>query len=398
MARGNFSRDQYASLVVARADGSNPQHYTISDASHSSESSNGTTRRKPSGWLPPTGYTFVKRRYTRAFGLIHNPTSTSNPRSGQRYAGCLGGASGAFNSLNHFDELIPVNGIVDHSLANQSLIAARNRVKSLNVNLGVAFAERDKTARLLGDTATRIAKSYRALRQGRVRHAMNLLGITSNRSQPRGSNVPQKWLEIQYGWKPLLSEVYGACDALSKRNKSDWSVTAKASRSSTKIYSKTFGSPSNIGHGVGYAEVFCSSYTRIDALPANETLISLASSGVTNPLLVAWELVPFSFVVDWAIPVGAWLESLDAMLGYGESYSCTATLTRATWKGEGLDYIKPDGLKRTSDWQESQEVIRVDRSASAGVPLPKHPGFKNPASLGHMANGLALLTQVFGRR
>lgn len=185
---------------------------------------------------------------------------------------------------------------------------------------------------------------------------------------------------------------------MSKRNKSDWSVTAKASRSSTKVYSKTFGSASSLGHGVGHAEVYCSSYTRIDALPANETLISLASSGVTNPLLVAWELVPFSFVVDWAIPVGAWLESLDAMLGYGECYTCTATLTRATWIGEGLDYIKPDGLKRTSDWQESQEVVRVDRSASAGVPLPKHPGFKNPASLGHMANGLALLTQVFGRR
>lgn len=37
----------------------------------------------------------------------------------------------------------------------------------------------------------------------------------------------------------------------------------------------------------------------------------LAPYGLTNPLLTAWELVPFSFVADWFVNVGDTIASLD---------------------------------------------------------------------------------------
>jgi hypothetical protein len=37
----------------------------------------------------------------------------------------------------------------------------------------------------------------------------------------------------------------------------------------------------------------------------------LHSLGVTKPLSVIWELVPFSFVVDWFVSVGEWISSLE---------------------------------------------------------------------------------------
>lgn len=37
--------------------------------------------------------------------------------------------------------------------------------------------------------------------------------------------------------------------------------------------------------------------------------------GLTNPLLLGWELIPFSFVADWFIQVGDYLETLDALIG-----------------------------------------------------------------------------------
>lgn len=38
--------------------------------------------------------------------------------------------------------------------------------------------------------------------------------------------------------------------------------------------------------------------------------------GLTNPLEVTWELLPFSFVADWFLPIGDYVSILDSTLGY----------------------------------------------------------------------------------
>ena len=37
--------------------------------------------------------------------------------------------------------------------------------------------------------------------------------------------------------------------------------------------------------------------------------------GLVNPASVAWELIPFSFLVDWFLPVGKFLESYTDTVG-----------------------------------------------------------------------------------
>lgn len=365
-----------------------------SDAINTMEETTGTTRHKPqTKWIPPTRYTLFWRTYRKAEGTCLNQT-TSNPNGlGQFYSGCVGGSR--FNSLDHFNATVTESQVTDMSLENPCLIEARNKLKQTDINLGVAFAERNATARLLGDTASRMGKAFRNLKAGKVRKAMNELGISHKKHEPRGGNVPNKWLELQYGWKPLISDVYGACNALSKRDKGDWRVTAKASRSSTRIWTATF---SGADAGVGSAQSDTKVFIRLDALPANELTISLASLGVTNPLLIAWELVPYSFVVDWALPVGAWLESLDALLGYKDCSYSRSILTRCEWTEKGIRTPNnPQGGFVSNNYIGSKRLVKLDRQVG-GIPLPTFPRIKDPRSLGHMANGLALLASSFGRR
>lgn len=364
------------------------------DGLFTEEETGGTQRHKPqTKWIGPTAYTLFWRTYRRAVGTCLNQV-TSNPVGlGQFYSGCVGGSR--FNSLDHFNATVLESNITDTSLANPTLIQARNKLKKADVNLGVAFAERNATSRLLGDTARRLGSSFNNLKKGRVRSAMNDLGISHKSREPRGSNVPNKWLELQYGWKPLISDVYGACNALSKRDKSDWRVTAKASRTSTMVWTATFG---NFGDGVGVAQSDTAVFIRLDALPANELTISLASLGITNPLLIAWELVPYSFVVDWALPVGAWLESLDALLGYKDATHSTSVLTRARWEEHGIrSPTNPNGGFIDNNYEGYKRVVKLTRTVG-GIPQPTFPRIKDPRSLGHMANGLALLASAFGRR
>lgn len=47
----------------------------------------------------------------------------------------------------------------------------------------------------------------------------------------------------------------------------------------------------------------------------NSTVASLRDYGVINPAAIAWELIPFSFVVDWFIGVGDYLNNYTALSG-----------------------------------------------------------------------------------
>jgi hypothetical protein len=147
------------------------------------------------------------------------------------------------------------------------------------------------------------------------------------------------------------------------------------------------------------AEAVSSCFVRIDALPQNEAIISFVSSGITNPLLIGWELVPFSFVVDWFLPVGGWLESLDALLGYTTAGYSSSLLTRISWVGvSGPKTVLSSGFVIDDHWSENKKVVRLVRDVSPSVPQARFPSFKDGRSLAHMANGLSLLATAFGRK
>lgn len=395
MTRPNHNFNSYGPCKYT-PEGQNPQT-NMSLAFSSIEQTSGTSRRKPKGFIPPTSYSYFKETITSAVGHLYWDSPTVN-YLGFKYNGVIGGATGAggaFISSSHFDYVLGSGETQDASLSNVALIKARASLKRSSVNLGVAFAERSKTARLVGDTAINLARAYRDLRRGEIRNAMDRLGISSARGEPRGSNAPQKWLELQYGWKPLLSDVYGACEALNGRHKSDWRVTAKGRAQSNRVITKMVPDQS----GIVTARLTNSCFVRIDALPKNEAIISLASLGITNPLLIGWELVPFSFVVDWFLPVGGWLEGVDALLGYEDFSYSSSLLTRCEWIGNGVGKKSfPPFYELDAQYTESKSLVRLERSVGHNVPFPAFPRFKDPRSLEHMANGLALLATVFGRR
>jgi hypothetical protein len=269
----------------------------------------------------------------------------------------------------------------------------------MQVDLGTAFGERKQLANMLGDTATNLAKAFRYVRRGQVRRAMNQLGISRKHNEPIGGSWVQKILELRYGWIPSLSDVYSAADTLSKRGKGDWRITAKATRKadSEYVYRLEPLPTTNFDACSVTAKVMRSAFVRIDAVPDNELLISLANVGVLNPLQVAWELVPFSFVVDWGWALGNWIESLDAMLGYTQCYTSTSFLVRADWEDTGLSKEHTALSYTRNHYEGRKKLVYLNRSALSGVPLPTLPRIKDPRSYAHMANGLALLAQSLGR-
>lgn len=285
----------------------------------------------------------------------------------------------------------------DSGLGNEAVIKALGKLKSQSVNLAVAFAERKETAELLIGTLAGLTKAARSLRRGDMRGVATGLGLTHPPKRPGGNLAfSEKWLELQYGWQPLYNDVFGCVSALHERDQDDakrYVVTAKGKvkrpfRTSNKVVSGT-NAPGRFTQTEGYEGAFC----RLDYYLENPFLASLASLGITNPAEVVWERVPFSFAVDWFLPVGRYLSSLDAALGYKFRGGSLTQLFRRDFYGCALpgiisSNIRPIYLTGCANVHQ----VAINRSVYGSSPLPRVPGFKNPFPQNgiHIANAISL--------
>jgi hypothetical protein len=126
---------------------------------------------------------------------------------------------------------------------------------------------------------------------------------------------------------------------------------------------------------------------------ANNALQKLKSVGLTNPLEIAWEVVPYSFVVDWMLPIGDAISAIDYDAGLDFlSGSLTQRIdTEYTLVGQ------TKVPKISMNVRGSGRYFSLVRTVYGGAPGAVLPSFKNPLSYGHMANGLSLLAAAFGR-
>lgn len=351
-------------------------------------------RRTPRGrWRPPTPY---YRTIWRGDVDCYNSTvfySGEDPRWGPtgKYIYRVERA-GAANASGYYATTIPSPPI---NMENQAIIKARLKLKGMKVNLPQAFAERGQTVRLVGDTLRTLKEmvvNVKRLKPGRFLRKDIL----------SGDAFFNRWLELQYGWKPLLSDVYGAVSALHAHSleagppivtvkatvrSEDYKVTRLTD--SANIIQYHFDRVEHIGH-VGKIRL---DFTQSDSMFSG----TLAQLGITNPLELAWELLPWSFVADWFVPIGDYLSSLDATVGWqfkGGSY------TVRTWQDIKANNFSVDtdpyiyrNVRKYAYGHGKGQRFQMTRSVYSSAPLPTLPSFHklNQGSHMHVANGIALL-------
>jgi len=314
-----------------------------------------------------------------------------------------------FHSTGYDDNL----HVLDHTGANSSIQAVYNRAVALNLKNRAVSECRQKAAQvkldlsealvglpesviMVAQRTKQVLNAYLALRRGNWRGAIAWLGLSPSRWHKTlgQKSMQQAWLELQYGWLPLLSDIHGgiqvANDLLSKAE--HHSYAKRQLTTDLWTYGLTSGGPSTWVDPQIKTWGETSVDVRYNFRVSNSNIAFLNSLGVLNPLYTVWVAIPFSFLVDWFLPVGDWLQSLSSTLGlqFIDGY-----VTQRSWGYAEVSASKvnlPNKKLEFGSTTASAGLCRITRDALTVWPWPV-PYLRFPFSSDkRVANAIALIS------
>lgn len=267
----------------------------------------------PSGFRAPSAY------YTRV--------RTRTPWSGSLRYENLAWDSGWRTDCNAigWSVLPPDFDALPPSLENELKVRCLRKVRDSSVNLAMTLAFMGPTLNMIWQRLISIADVLDAVKARNWKRVYRLLRVPGYKPGKRAADYT---LEVQFGWRQLIADVVGLCETLERGLRDEHMfVYGKAGAKSTdSFYHVTpgFYTTYTIGDVVhsGTVEEF-HSMTMVFKV-RNPVMQLLSQIGLTNPAVLAWDVIPWSFVVNWVIPIGDWLESIDASVGLdyvGGTYS-----------------------------------------------------------------------------
>lgn len=229
-----------------------------------------------------------------------------------------------------------------------------DRAKGAEWSIPVFVGEGRETVNLVLNAARTVGSAYRDLRRGNLVGALASLGVQGTAAQRRRYHrqygvdptraAANAWLSLTYGWQPLLNDAKNAAETLAEIVNSEQNREIRVTATTRLTTSTRYPN-----HGVSSSPDIKVLRTDINkesckgvwrCRPTNWN--NVGSLGILNPAQVAWELLPLSFVADWFLPIGRFLEGLDVpmrfqhlggSIGYRREYQ--TLYEKAYYHGQG---------------------------------------------------------------
>lgn len=218
------------------------------------------------------------------------------------------------------------------------------------------------------------------------------------------------WLEAQYGLLPTLSTIHDLATQAAVRGGNAMHLKGKNGRKHVraKVVQTITSSKTSKVDGVttitktrgilSTRYLIGGSYT-----PSDSHLESLSRLTSLNPLSIAWELLPFSFVADWFYDVGSCLRGIETAMISNMGSFANGFITN-TSKLEYYEDIVYSGKQLSSgitiigSRNSHRERVSLTRGILSAIPFPRKPVFQADLGSGRLLNAAALLSQVLNRR
>lgn len=279
----------------------------------------------------------------------------------------------------YYDYTYDINRVwpgLEEAVHSKLISRYNEKLKNKNAHIGNIIAERAKTFQML-----------RAL--------LNPKGLVASflHSKDLSKTIGNGFLAFQFGLRPLLQDIYDTFlklkndSLLNAPEKLQVKVTAKSSELWTHEKATQF----QASHRA--SATYRESYV-VDFTMQNGALYDLSRFGLVNPAEIAWEVLPWSFVIDWFLPIGDYISSLTSDAGlvfdkgvYTKKWEVTME-SSVNWQGE----VSGNAV-HSNDMKQRKYKYYKERTVLSSPPSNLFPLFKNPLSAYHIAESLALLKQ-----
>lgn len=251
-----------------------------------------------------------------------------------------------------------------------------------DLDLSVSFFERHQTVRMF--------KSLFSLKR-------IVDTVSPNGKHPDFAN---NWLMWQYGIRPLVSDIYAASRKLvAGQGLPNPHIRTRAAQAGTEsdIYGY-FGPAANVPQRRSCEWSYRTMFDIVfDFKPS--VIASMAGFSSLNPISIAWELLPYSFVADWLINIGGYIRNTESALLYGTAfrsgyYTNTHRIIR-TSKVHGASG-SPQGIWSADCDYISHETSK-DRVVLSSTPFPRPPSFHANLGASRLISAAALLIQPLSK-
>lgn len=181
------------------------------------------------------------------------------------------------------------------------------------------------------------------------------------------------WLEVHFGWVPLVQDIQNGISILSRQPRPKI-AKGRGSCDIDEIY--VSDDLRREIHGSIDVEY------RMDVSVSNENAHMLAQMGLVNPIALLWNLTRLSFLFDWFVNVGSWLNSWTDLAGMD-------LLNPATTEFQLLQGNVKDGDRRSGTFIAAS----TRRTPGLGRPSLHVRKLKLP-SVSRAATAISLLIQA----
>lgn len=264
-----------------------------------------------------------------------------------------------------------------------------DQIRDHSFNAAVSGAELGQTLELVVDRVRSLTGAFRSARKGDFTKMLQILKAGKPKRGFKSTDVSGVWLEAQYGWRPLVADIYAGMEFVE-------SLTA-APRSFSYEWQHSHPATQQVADSpTVYSIIAEGKVSRKYKLEFTEQLSMARSLGLTNPASVLWEKLPWSFVIDWVTPVGTYLDVIGA-LPYinGTLYRTDISRARARFDAPA---IRDDGYYVWAGGSVEYRAVAMQRYAPSAVTRDsiKFPSMNTVSkvfSTGHIQNAAALVWQ-----
>lgn len=265
-------------------------------------------------------------------------------------------------------------------------------IRGTDFNAGIFLAESKELVAGIVASSRAIFKALREVKRLRPDLALRALarvtqGISSkdfsDLKKLNRNDISGTWLALKFAWFPAIQDVYSACEALHTLDQErSWTFRSSSPARKDSYQITASGLKVERRTQVQYKFILKNPPT------------SWQSFGLMDPLPIIWEILPWSFVLDWFVPVGDFLSTsglLTVLIG-----ECSRTqFQQVYFRGSVPMYYASPTLRFSGGKWSVFNQIHVQRtvSTSPSVGFPEMKKLGAIASGSHLASAAALISQ-----